>query len=446
MPSNGSGSAKQAAQPASEGRQARSAKIEDGQARGRKGSDGDERGVGAATPASELAFSPSPDSPSSAPSGSTTDATKGKSTKGSRDRWTADAERALVSSVKKRGDQRWGRVVQDLEAKGFKRTESSVKEHYRLLETRATAQNVPLDGPVCLNPWTVDEDGRLLALDQLVAERAARLGKARLAIAWLKYASAFPGRGTIDLPARLSTLKIFLKGNARQPERITELKAKKKEMLVELKKQFPELADAAEKRAGGASKKQEISKAKKVVRGPPAAEKASSPASESQAAPSSPSAHSFQASNTPCIFSSPTSDSSSAPSARLLSEELVATPAAVNGRAEVGRSSFSPSPDPLPTPKQPAYLSQLADTSFSTASTSAAPLQPHHQSASSAHPPSPPASALFGTAPAIPSTSSQLSSATKGKKRMREVGDIFEEAKRLCRRAAEALSEEIEDW
>ncbi|BGP20399.1 hypothetical protein JCM10213_002289 [Rhodosporidiobolus nylandii] len=455
MPSTSSGNAKKAASPAIGGRQARSAKDEDGQARGRRGGQGEEGGDGAAaTPASETASEPAsspcadhPSSPQAAAGAA--NAAPPKAEKAHKEVWSSADERALVASVKERGPRNWPLVVKDLQEKGCKRSEHSAEQHYSILRARAEAQGVLLDGPVPLTPWMIDEEGKLLALGQLVDECAASDGKTRRSISWSKFLSAFPRRAAPDLSGKLGNLKQLIKGNSRKPSRVKELKEKKEDALEELKKQFPELAGGAVKASGEAvepkEKKQDKSKARDVVSESPVADATSSLASPSQRAPT-PSTHSFRASDTRYTLSSPISDSPTMPSSLLPSESSVATPVAVNGGGEVGRSSFSPSPDPLPTPKQPAYLSQPADTSFSTASTSAAPLQPHRNSASSARLPSPSALALFGTASAVPSTSSQLSSAGRGKKRMREVGDIFEEAKRLCRRAAEALSEEIEDW
>ncbi|GAA5941607.1 hypothetical protein JCM10213_002318 [Rhodosporidiobolus nylandii] len=443
MASKSSGSMNRAAQPPAGLQQARATGGGGGQAQ-------------APTHAAAAASSAAADNPSPAqPAPAAADDAQ-KATRTGRDAWSADADRALVASVKERGTRQWALVVKDLEQKGTKRTSNAAEHRYFLLKSRAEAQGVPLDGPVKLNDWTIDEEARLLAVSQLVDEGAASHGKTRQSIIWSKFSSAFPGRGAIDLSQQLGGLKQLLKGNSRNPSRVNELKRKKEEELEKLKTQFPELAEAATKASGGTTepekKKSDTGQASVVARESPAVDIASRSTSASRAPPSPFS--SFSPSTPTFPYSAFTSQFT--PSSSLSANRLAASPTSMAFQGELGRPTFSSSLGYLP-PKQPTYpasQSQHPYDPYYPSSSSAAPaFQPHRNFSSSSSALAAPSFAYNSAVPRRPPATAQKTSqqstsqaAKTARKRARQTDKIIEEAKRLCRRAAEALSEEIEDW
>ncbi|GAA5891863.1 hypothetical protein JCM6882_007387 [Rhodosporidiobolus microsporus] len=119
-----------------------------------------------------------------------------------------------------------------------------------MLRTRAEARAETLTGPVCLEPWTVQEDATLLAL--LEVHRDPSVGK-KHKIKWRRYRSLLPGRGALDLAQRLGNLQQLLSRTSRDPERMKAVRAKKIDLLDAVKKLSPHVKSSARPSASSAS-------------------------------------------------------------------------------------------------------------------------------------------------------------------------------------------------
>ncbi|GAA6017860.1 hypothetical protein JCM10207_003479 [Rhodosporidiobolus poonsookiae] len=163
-------------------------------------------------PVSSSTFSSQPSFTTAPPSTSTSAAEPQSSTapgpqpsKSSSTTWTAAEEKVLVEEAGKATPVRWNDVQTAFSQKKLAfRSIRALRTHLALLKARAKAQNVELTGPVTPPPWTLVEEGRLLAVWQWAEES----GKP---VAWSVEGAAFPGRALQDLQIHRSNLSANLK-------------------------------------------------------------------------------------------------------------------------------------------------------------------------------------------------------------------------------------------
>lgn len=101
--------------------------------------------------------------------------------------------------------------------------------------------SVPLTSAIPLNPWTLDEDIKIVALGKLNNARYAAQGRTRFTPPWLTFLSAFPRRGQYDLQCRLAASKQLLAGAWKDPQRMARIVAGQAKAKEELKSKFPGL-------------------------------------------------------------------------------------------------------------------------------------------------------------------------------------------------------------
>ncbi|GAA5859223.1 hypothetical protein JCM8547_008923 [Rhodosporidiobolus lusitaniae] len=154
--------------------------------------------------------------------------------------WTNEEEDALVWAFRTVGAERvevegWTPVQQHIVDRGFQpRVYEALRAHHRMLEERARAQGVPLEGSIPLPPWTLYEDATILAIDSLLEKSSATLTRAR-PIVWAQYLHLFPRRGVTDLQNRRIKLRDSAKLKSTREYAAALAKMDKKKRKIEQK-------------------------------------------------------------------------------------------------------------------------------------------------------------------------------------------------------------------
>ncbi|GAA6039570.1 hypothetical protein JCM8097_008398 [Rhodosporidiobolus ruineniae] len=157
--------------------------------------------------------------------------------------YTPAQEDALVRIAVEVGDEgSWDEVKERMVAEGFaSRTARGYEHHFLVLQGRAHAQHVPLQGSLPPRPFSLKNDARLLALSELVQAEGLRRNLSKPRISWTRYGVLFAGHGAHDLAERLSNLKQLLKGGTKKPEYRKQLAAEKEVALKDVARLFPNL-------------------------------------------------------------------------------------------------------------------------------------------------------------------------------------------------------------